>query len=172
MGKWKMLLPVEGSTVIERAVQSALSFCCRVIVVGGFRYAELESLFCSWRKVFIVENRTYSRGMFSSVQAGVAEASARRVFISPGDMPFIKSSTYEKLAEAFSAPAVQPYYRGEPGHPVLIGGDVIGAILAADPETAILEKILRPFRPNRVEVDDPGTVIDLDTPGDARRYLT
>jgi molybdenum cofactor cytidylyltransferase len=97
MEQWKMTLPLDERTLIEAAVRTALEVCGRVILVAGFRAEELEALFRGQRRVQVVENRSYEKGMFSSVRRGCREVRSPRFFLALGDMPRVSADTYREL---------------------------------------------------------------------------
>ncbi len=41
MGDWKLMLPYQQYTILDASIENALSFCRRVILVVGYRGAEL-----------------------------------------------------------------------------------------------------------------------------------
>ena len=44
MGRWKPVVPFDGRTIIETVVSTALRACSRVVLVTGYRGAELAAL--------------------------------------------------------------------------------------------------------------------------------
>lgn len=85
------------------------------------------------------------------------------------DMPWVLPSTIARVAAAVAegAPVAAPFHRGKRGHPVgfsaacysglavLTGDDGAKAVLAAHHDSLA-----------RIDVDDAGTVQDVDTPAD------
>jgi len=109
-------------------------------------------------------------GMGASLACGVAAtADAEGWVVALADMPWIAPATIRSVADAIAAGAsiAAPVHRGERGHPVgfspahrdalmtLSGDEGARAIVAA----AGVELV-------RVDVDDPGVLRDVDTPGD------
>jgi molybdenum cofactor cytidylyltransferase len=162
MESWKPLLPYGDGTLIEQAVANALAVCHRVILVTGYRGEELERLFEGERRVTCIRNREYRRGMFSSLQHGVAEVRAPRFFVAMGDMPDIPPSLYGHLLEEPPADVVRPRYRGIPGHPVLFAAGAARLIRSLPPE-ADMGRVLSSYEVREINVDEPGCVQDIDT---------
>lgn len=119
----------------------------------------------------LVHNGNFAAGMGSSLAAGISALppESDHAFVCLGDMPFIRTSTFKTLkAEAEQRPVrtiFVPTFNGKRGHPVLWGraffdalaglnGDVGGKRLLEEYADAVVE----------VPVDDPGILIDLDTP--------
>ena len=109
MGRWKMLLPLEETTVVERSVENALVVCDTVYLVVGHRGEELMRLFAGRNRVVCVANRRYAQGMFSSVKTGVARLKGGRCFLALADMPLVSPKVYRSLLEA--SPAESASYR-------------------------------------------------------------
>jgi molybdenum cofactor cytidylyltransferase len=168
MGRWKPLLPWDGKTVVQATVDHALSVCHRVILVAGYRGDEINALFGQRRDVEVVLNIDYSRGFLSSIQTGVQHVVSRRFFVALADMPLIRGQIYRSLLEARGGDVVRPYYQGKKGHPVLIDGHLIPAILDL-PQTASMAEVLARVAVTRVETDDPSVCLDLDQPADYAR---
>ena len=66
-----------------------------------------------------------------------------------------------------------PIFNGRQGHPVIYSLEALRRILRMKPVQTGKE-LLTYFegRITRVEVDDPGVLIDIDTPEDYERYIT
>jgi len=159
--QYKMLLDLEGRTLIERAVAPMESWCSRIIVVTGHRGHLLRPVLETWSKVEMVDNRDYDQGMFSSIKTGLPLITAERFFFLPGDYPLVSSWVYQALLEV-DAPVVVPAYQGRTGHPVLFRSTAIDDILS-QPNTATLRDYVIRQKPYILDVDCPGILIDIDT---------
>jgi xanthine dehydrogenase accessory factor len=122
-----------------------------------------------------VENPAFAEGMSSSLKAGVAALSPTSdgFFVVLGDEPFVQPSTYDALIaarERSGAWIVLPTYRGVRGNPVLIDRTLAGEVDAITGDRGCRALRLRhPEETVEVPVDDPGVLIDLDTPEDIAR---
>jgi len=103
--------------------------CDKVIVVSGYKKEIIRDLLKGYKKVDIVENKHYESGMFSSIQAGLNMLECDRVFIQPGDIPFVSKDVYTALL-ADTEDILIPIYKERKGHPVLINKPVIDMILS------------------------------------------
>jgi len=123
-------------------------------------------------RVRAVENPDPSRGMFSSIQEGVAQAEGDAILVMPGDMPFISPDSVRAVIAAFEREPsiVSPRYRGKRGHPVALPASLRDEIRAARP-AATLHDVIHAHMDMRVDVDtdDPGVVRDIDRPEDLTR---
>ena len=162
---WKMILPFGDSTVIESTVKTALSICSRVVLVTGYRAAELTQLFSSCSQVTPVYNPKFQKGMFGSIQVGVRQVTTPRFFIALGDMPLVSPATYKLMMETEIPDACIPQYRGRSGHPVLLSSSLAAPILDSG-GSATLRDILHGRAVKRVGVNDRFVLHDIDTPED------
>jgi molybdenum cofactor cytidylyltransferase len=110
------------------------------------------------------------RGMLSSVQSGInaVPRGCTGVLVWPVDVPFVKSTTVRALINAPGAKLVLPTHQGKGGHPLRIPQQLFAEVMALDGDGGL--KALIDARPNAVErlaVDDPAVLIDVDTPDDA-----
>ncbi len=166
MGSWKLMLPYKGSTIIGQAVDNALSFCGKVILVTGYRGGELEKLYDRHPGVITVRNTGFKRGMFSSIQTGVPLISTEWFFITMGDMPDITEKLYRKLAEAADGEKdteiVRPLFSGKRGHPVLLKNTVIPTILS-EPWSSEMKNVFTHHKVLNLDMNLPETFTDIDT---------
>ena len=167
MGKFKMLLPMGGRTLVECTIAAFRDVARKIIVVGGYRIEQLRRALADLPGVEVVENADYERGMFSSVQVGVEHTRAERFFITPGDCALIPAWVPEKMLEV-RGDVVIPTFRGRGGHPVLLSATMREKILA-EPPTSNLKAVINSVPAQRIEVDCDGILFDIDTQED---YLT
>ena len=168
MGRWKPVVPFGETTIIEAVVATALRACSRVLLVTGYRAAELAALFQGQPRVILVENREWEQGMFSSVRRGIAEVTTTRFFVTLGDMPWITAAVYEALLGQEAADVVFPLHDGRRGHPVLFHERVKAAVAAADPVRGSMRGIAASFRVSEMSWPDDSVLRDIDTESDLR----
>jgi molybdenum cofactor cytidylyltransferase len=166
MGRWKPVLPFRDSTIVQTVVAAALGACSRVVLVTGYRGAELASLFRSDPRVLSVENAAWQQGMFSSIQAGVRHVRSRRFFVTLGDMPWITVAVYRALFRQDEADVVFPSHDGVRGHPVLFHERVKEAIAAADSRDGSMRAIAESFHVDELAWPDDAILRDIDTETD------
>ncbi|MFK8043353.1 NTP transferase domain-containing protein [Congregibacter sp.] len=104
-------------------------------------------------------------------QSAAAIGDVSKLVIALADMPALLPSTVLTLLEhADSEHIVYPVYEAKRGHPVVFGGRFLPLIklLSGDRGASkLLEE--NAARCVAVEVDDPGVLLDVDTPEDLRR---
>ncbi len=174
-GGRKLLALIDGEPLLDRTIRSLLEGGVAevIVVVGTTDRAHLERDVnaMSDARVRPVENPDPSRGMFSSIQEGLATASGDALLVLPGDMPFVKPETVRAVIAAYRArPAiVSPRFQGKRGHPVVLPLSLRDEIRATPPD-ATLHDVIKRHADQRVDVDvdDAGIVRDVDTPADLR----
>ncbi|TKB51929.1 molybdenum cofactor cytidylyltransferase [Ferrimonas aestuarii] len=166
MGQWKMMLPYGDRTILDTSIENALHFCSRVILVTGHNGEQLQQRYQPHPAITLIHNPEFKRGLFGSIQRGLAQVESEFCFIAHGDLPRIAPTTYHRLWQHRCQHPVMPSYQGEKGHPVLLPSTAIPSILAA---TANQQKYsmkwqLKQLQPKFVEVNDEGVLWDVDTP--------
>ena len=176
-GAFKPLLKLGAYTVLERAVMSHLAAGIQnVKVVVGYRADEvIEAV--KHLGINVVRNRNFDKGMFSSIQAGVATLNpeVQAFFIMPVDIPLVNSATIRKILGNYERNhygITYPVYKGKKGHPPLITSKYISEIMES-PAPDGLRGILNSHEDEAcgVEVDDEAVLLDIDTFKDYRRLL-
>jgi molybdenum cofactor cytidylyltransferase len=171
MDSWKLLLPFGGSTLIGAVVETSFAVCSRVILVTGFRRAELAALFSGRPRIMIVENPHWRLGMFSSIRCGVELVTSERFFVALGDMPLVGPDVFRALLSAPPADAVFPVHAGRRGHPVLFDARLREAVLAADPATGSMREVADRHRAAEIAWGDDSVLRDIDTPEEYARAM-
>lgn len=172
-GGKKLLTPIDGEPLLDHTIGALLEGGVSevIVVVGKDARAEIERDVNTMLdpRVRAVENPDPSRGMFSSIQEGVAQAQADVMLVLPGDMPFVQPETVRGVLGRYeSGPAiVSPRFRGKRGHPVALPFAMRDEIVAADPRSNLHEVIKR-HTDMRVDLDveDRGIGRDVDTVAD------
>jgi molybdenum cofactor cytidylyltransferase len=181
MGTDKALLPwppngsAKGETFLSAAIQAFSPFNDLVFVVAGKNAANVTPVVDA-NGAYLVANPEPERGQFSSLQCGLHEVLSHgrdAAMITLVDRPPVQASTLEKLCVEFEGAvsrkkwAVVPEFRGNHGHPILVGREMIEAFLKAAP-TSTARDVLRQNR-ERIEycvIDDPFVAMNIDTPQD------
>jgi molybdenum cofactor cytidylyltransferase len=174
MGRNKLLLELEGETLVRRAVRvTCEAGVDRVIVVLGHDEArvrpQLEGFACR-----AVVNADYARGFDTSLQAGVREAAddADAVVVVLADMPHVSAVMIATLLERYratGAPLVVSQYADVQAPPTLFDRRLFGELLSTSGERCAKEVVGR-HRHEAVVVDWPEDARrDIDVPADYER---
>ena len=177
MGRPKLLMPFGGKTVIgctARALKEGGAD--RILVVASPDNRDLQA-WVRERGWKLRVNPVPSRGMLSSIQEGLlglgGPAGLDVLLVCPADLPLLRAETVARILEARKdshSRLTTPLYRGHRGHPLAIAGGLIEEIAGLDPAIGLRQLLLdHPEDLQQVEVDDAGSIHDLDTPQDYRR---
>lgn len=177
MGKPKLLLPFNDSTILEQSVDNLLnSRVDEVIVVVGNRAREMTEKLAK-RPVKIVVNPAYREGMSTSIVKGLSMVDRKTlaIMLVLADQPLIDKETINKLIETFLSHdkgIAIPAYQGKRGHPIIFSakykeelqelkGDAGGRQIIRGHPDDVLE----------VAVNSPSINIDIDTTENYHSYI-
>ena len=175
MGSQKLLLPFGKSTIIETVVDNVLnSSIDHVMVVLGANQKEIRDILSN-RPLQFCHNREHEKGMLSSVKCGIRALpdNAVTALIYLGDQPGIPPSVTNSVIEAYAEELfgiVIPVFTHRRGHPLLVDMKYRNKIEELDLEQGL--RSLRHHFPEdvlEVEVEEPGILIDIDTPADYKK---
>lgn len=159
----------DGTPVGVAACRALLSGVGAVIAVIGPECAPLAALLRA-AGAHVSVCRAAAAGMGASLACGVRSSpEVDGWVVALADMPWIKAATTRAVASALAerAGCVAPFYRGRRGHPVgfarrfgaelcrLSGDEGARSILARESDHV-----------HRLDVEDPGILLDIDEPGD------
>jgi len=174
MGTDKALLTYRGRTFIETILATLREAgVTRLAVVLGHHADEIQRV-VDFTGVEVIVNRDYRQGQTSSLQAGLkalesgAGTSVEAVLLCLVDHPAVPAEAIRALLAAFRAtasPVVIPAFKGQRGHPVLIGRALFDELLGSNPEAGA-NSVIRKYREATqfVEVGDAGILLDVDDP--------
>ena len=172
MGSQKLLLPFGECSIIEKVVDHVLdSKVDDVVVVLGADHEKVKQVLGE-RPVKFCHNTEHEQGMFSSVICGLMALpeDAGTALIYLGDQPGIPPSVTNAVLEAYNEELfgiVIPVHNYRRGHPLLVDLKYRREIEKLDLEQGL--RALRHHFPQdvlEVEVDEPGILVDIDTPED------
>ena len=166
MGRPKALLPYRGTTFLGHILETIGRSCIdhHLVVLGHDR----DRIAATIEGVDWVYNQSYEQGMTTSLQTGIRALpeDARGAMLFLVDHPEFRVSTVESLVSGISGGAIAvPVSEGRRGHPVLFSRHVFEEILDLDSHQGANVVVRRdPKRVVEVPVDDPGVLLDIDTP--------
>ena len=177
LGEPKQLLKINGETLLEKSMTIALQTGVQdVFVVLGAGEKELRPQLEN-RPVHIIQNMNWSKGIGSSLKAGLARERQYRpdiqcVVIMVCDQPHVTASHLMQLLETHHATQkaiVASSYSSTAGVPVLFAKSVFTQLEQLEDGHGA-KKIMEAHPEFLETVDFPGGSIDLDTPDDVRRF--
>jgi len=174
-------LTFQGKPLIARAVDALLASAVDEVVVVLGHDADKVREKLGGRKVMFVENPDYSKGLSTSVRAGIGAVSARAsaIMIYLADQPLLAPEEINSLIRAFAEARklnkniVVPFFRGRRGNPVILDSAYHEAILDIAGETGC-RRVIRhnPDQVFVVEMETDHAVRDIDTMEDYERLVS
>ena len=176
MGRNKLLLELDGETVVRRAARTAIEAGLSpvIVVTGHAREAvegQLHGLGCS-----IVFNGEHLAGTHTSVAVGIGAVGAgcAAAVVILADMPLVTAAMLRALVARYRASRpllVASRYGGEiNAPPILYDRRLFGELRRMDARCG--REVVRRHRHEAVEIEWPAQAgRDLDNPGDYRRIL-
>lgn len=173
LGSNKLLVPLDGETVVRRVARRAVDAgLSPVIVVTGFEAervgAELEGL-----AVVPVTNREHALGMHASVRIGIGQvpADCDGLIIILADMPLVTSAMLTALVARFRGglePLVISRYGEVQAPPTLYSRALFSALGAAGEGCG--RQVIRDHKHEAAELQwAPELLVDLDRAEDVAR---
>lgn len=147
-------------------------------LIAGSHSKELKESLSGKAEFKLVENPRFKEGQISSLKVGLKQVPLKStaVLVWPVDQPLVKAETVQKILSAFQEqrrPVTIPVRQAKRGHPVVYDAEAVRTILSLD--ATHTAKDLQAIYANKitfVEVEDPGVLIDIDTPEDYQKYVT
>ena len=175
MGDFKPMMNIGSISIAQRvAATFQQAGVDRIVMVTGFHADELERHLAGNGIVFLRNEQYETTQMFDSVRIGLdyLKDKCDRVLFTPVDIPLFTAATVQALLDS-GAELACPVCGGETGHPTLIAGRLIPAILADSGEGGLRGALERcGAEMTRVPVRDRGVLHDADTPEDYRALLS
>jgi CTP:molybdopterin cytidylyltransferase MocA len=185
MGAPKPIMPWGDQTFVQAIIHKmkAAGVAPVLVVLGAhFREAHDHCLSCGATPSF---HQGWSLGQFSSLQAGLSEASKfslqsdanvqqpatmKSLMVALVDQPHIAFEVFREVVQVamkFPEKLIIPTFDHRRGHPYVIPANLFSSILAMPP-TATMRDFLNAQQSKQmtVPVMDPGILFDIDTPED------
>lgn len=173
MGSPKALLPWGHSTLVQHAIEVlGTAGVDDVRVVTGRHAQAIRTAVGQHNR--LVFNARWGSGRATSLARGawaLRNTAPDEIVIQNVDQPTTPEVVRTLLTALNNsgADAVQPVYRDSDGsehggHPVVLRGTLLAALLQANEATEGLRGVLSGRRVERIAMDDPTVRIDLDTP--------
>ena len=178
MGHPKALLDWQGVPLVQYQVRSLIaSGVGQVIVVLGHKAESIRPLVEIEPGAEVVVNLRYKTGKSSSVRAGLKmlNSETEHVMIISVDQPRSPKLLSEVLEAHLqhSSAITYPVYQGRGGHPVLFSLGLLPELIGVSEAKMGLREVIERHSAevNRVPVDDPEAILDLNTVEDYRKAV-
>lgn len=172
MGKPKLVLRVGGKPMLKAVLDTlGQAKVDEVVVVLGAN-ADLIRNEIRFARERVVVNDDYARGMSSSLRLGLGTVSPKSdaALVVLGDQPQVTQATIDALVARFAEadpPVAVPVFNGVRGNPVLFARRVFPDVMKVKGDAGA-KSVVRKYGREVLEVpvEDPGVLLDVDTPGD------
>lgn len=180
MGQLKALLPWRGQTLLEHQVSALREGGAeRVIVVLGHRAGELSLILDGMDGVSWTVNPDYLLGKTTSIKAGLSALTSSLALEGEGEMVrdiILLNVDQPRSAEdvarilnthqAHGYSVTVPEYNGKGGHPIVLSAALLPELREIDEESQGIKAVVRrrPESVNRIPLDNPEILLDLNTP--------
>ena len=167
----KLAQVLGGATVLGATLQHAVASHLAVVVVTTEALADVARRTVAARDVVVLPEvgsaGNAGLGMGHSIAAGVvARPDARGWLILPGDMPLVQPASLQAVARELAQQAiVYAQHKGRRGHPVGFSAELYSELIALGGDEGARRLVAR-YPAFGVELDDPGVLVDVDTPAD------
>ena len=175
-GAPKQLLPVGGTTMIERVLNAVMASCVdEVVVVLGHAAAQVAQCVPSGCRTVLNEN--WESGLSTSMQAGLQaiDPAAEAAILVQADQPSVTGEAIDRILHTYygsTKAIVVPVYHGRRGTPVLFDRRLFSALREVRGDVGGREVLARlADEVCRVEMSSPDVFVDIDTLVDYERYL-
>jgi len=175
MGAPKALLDAGDGPFVRHVIHALLGGGCDPVVVVVRDVHGPEAAVARAAGALVVANPTPAGGPVTSLRAALGHLGTRPAGVAflPTDHPLVTANTVRMLLDAFrggDAQVVVPVHRGRRGHPPVFARALFAEL--ADPTLrggarTVIHRHLD--HACLVEVEDPGVLLDIDTPEAYRR---
>ena len=154
-GRMKLFKPLadyKGKPFIINIILKLEVICDQIFIVTGYKADELKTLIYSdltkanqtelLKKINFVYNGSFQKGMFTSLQKGMAKAkNCDWILYHFVDQPCLPSNFYQEFIKHIDSKYnwIQPSYKNRNGHPILIGKDLFELIINSSPDSNLRE---------------------------------
>ncbi len=178
MGQYKPLLPLGESTIIRTLIERYRSCGIEQVILVTGHNAELLEKHVADLGVRCYRNDRYATsdmlesvkiGLRAYLEEGESPCEDDRILLTPGDIPLVRASTVARVLEA-EAETCAPTMDGMRGHPLRLSRRAVEQILPYEGDGGLKGALVAlGIDVEPIPVDDPGILVDADTPQDYER---
>lgn len=152
MTKFKPLIDYKGKTFLNNIILKLDNVCNEIIIVTGFKSDKLitetiknlknEDRSEVIKKIRFTFNESNQKGMFTSLQKGISEVEkCDWIIYHFVDQPGLPSKFYLEFIKQIDSKYnwIQPSYKNQHGHPILIKSDFFDLIINASEDSNLKE---------------------------------
>lgn len=176
LGQPKQLLPFRGRPLVRHIAETLLATKVDELIVVLGHQAPKISQALEGLPLKIVINCDYHLGLSSSLKTGLAAQNSHSdgLLFALGDLPLLQSTTINNIIQEFEqyGGIIVPYYQGTRGNPIIMDQSYVQELSSLSGDVGARELLIRHHIAVRaIEIDDPGVLLDIDTPQDLCRLI-
>ena len=176
-GENKLIKEINDKPLILHSIKNLLgSAVNEIIIVLGYEKDVVENLIEQNKKIKIVFNKDYKKGVSASIKTGLANISSKSefFFICLGDMPNVNQNIYNKMIKTiynynkklkpnFKKEIVIPTFEGKDGNPILFSKYMKSKLKNIEGDKGAKELInLYKNKSINVPIKNSGIILDFD----------
>lgn len=179
MGQSKQLLPLQGTTLLERIVTTAQALkASHTVVVLGANEKQHAAILKKNTNVQSIVNPAWQNGMGSSLKTGLQHLlsisrTTDAIIILVCDQPAVTTVYLEGIVGQYKTSGkaiIASFYSGSPGVPALFDKTIFPELLNMDDNHGA-KKIIQKHEALTELIPFPEGSIDLDTPEDYHNFV-
>lgn len=158
--------------VVRKLKECGIDF---IYVIGGPHHEATKKEIPDIEVIF---NSRYKEGQLSSLKEGLRNlpTGSSEAIIWPVDQPLVKMETVKLLWDSYRKAKKRitlPEYQSHRGHPVIYDRHAIHTLLTLNTATQTAKDLQTVYEGETqvVAVEDPGVIIDIDTPEDYQKHI-
>jgi len=132
-GENKLIKKIQGIPLIKLSVKNILaSSISELVIVLGHQKEIIEKLIDENKKIKIVFNKDFEKGMATSIKTGIKNLSkeTEAFFICLGDMPMVNKDIFNLLIKSKNnKEIIVPTYKNKQSNPILFSKSMIKKIM-------------------------------------------
>ena len=176
-GENKLIKEINDKPLILHSIKNLLgSAVNEIIIVLGYEKDVVENLIEQNKKIKIVFNKDYKKGVSASIKTGLENISSKSefFFICLGDMPNVNQNIYNKMIKTiynynkklkpnFKKEIVIPTFEGKDGNPILFSKYMKSKLKNIEGDKGAKELInLYKNKSINVPIKNSGIILDFD----------
>jgi molybdenum cofactor cytidylyltransferase len=177
LGQPKQLLPWQGTTLLQHAVNIAMQVVPQPVVVLGANASQLQQKLPA-SQVQVVHNNHWQQGIASSIHSGLSAVINRSsppdaVIFMVCDQPFVTANLLQQLMDEHGRsgkPIVASAYANTLGIPALFSNHLFTQLLDLQGDTGA-KKLIQQQAAETASIDFPQGDVDIDTIEEYRKLV-
>ena len=163
----KLAQALGASTVLGNTLGHAVASGLPMVLVTTAALAPLAADLLQVADLVVISDAEAQQGMGRTIATGIAaRPHAAGWLILPADMPLARPASMRAVAAALEQhPVAYAQHKGRRGHPVGFAAELYSELVVLSGDEGA-RRISARYPAFGVEVDDPGVLLDIDTPAD------